>query len=306
MEDIGFISFSLETLSKMDLLPKNTYHTFNGCFFANVDYDIEKKIGIFRDPCRINAYIAIQCVEGSVEIISNLKRYTVSSNCLFISLPKDIIQLTKWDGCKLNVIGFDDDFFRKTNIGYNSVLSVFIGIQKHQCIKILETEAEILNETFIFLKKDIETFEGKEYYDEIVISYLNLFIYKACSFINPLLRSQTEDVDPINRRNIEYYNKFISLLSQNFKQERSIGFYASRLYITPKYMTSLIKKATGKSALEWINEYVILEAKNLLRYSEMTIQEISDYLNFSNQSFFAKYFKRYVGTSPSDFRHQLK
>jgi AraC-like DNA-binding protein len=67
-------------------------------------------------------------------------------------------------------------------------------------------------------------------------------------------------------------------------------------------MTTLIKKTSGRSAMDWINDYVIMEAKNLLRYSEMSIQEISEYLNFSNQSFFAQYFKRVTGCSPSDYR----
>jgi len=69
-------------------------------------------------------------------------------------------------------------------------------------------------------------------------------------------------------------------------------------------MTTLIKKASSKSAMEWINDCVIMEAKNLLKYSEMSIQEISEYLNFSNQSFFSQYFKRISGHTPSEYRAQ--
>jgi AraC-like DNA-binding protein len=94
----------------------------------------------------------------------------------------------------------------------------------------------------------------------------------------------------------------MTLLNQHFKYERSIEFYASKLCVTPKYMTTLIKKTSGKSAMEWINEYVVMEAKHLLKYSDMSIQEISDYLNFSNQSFFAQYFKRFSDYSPSNYR----
>jgi AraC family transcriptional regulator, transcriptional activator of pobA len=302
MENKGFISFSLESLGKMALLPEEVSHSYGGFFFAKIDSDLDKKIEMFRYPCRINAYIAMLCIEGSFELVSNLKHYKIEKNCLFISMPKDIIQLCEWIGGKLYVIAFDDDSIRKTNIDYNNVLSVFIGFQKYPCIKILKPEAISLQETFSSLQRDIKAFEGKEYINEVVISYVNLITYKACSFINRYLETQSEDLEQVNKRNKEYYNKFMSLLNQYSKHERTIGFYASKLYITPKYMTSLIKKTSGRSAMEWINDYVIMEAKNLLRYSDMSIQEISEYLNFSNQSFFAQYFRRFTGCSPSVYR----
>ncbi len=302
MVDKGFISFSLDTLGKMDLLSREEYRFYQGYFLAQIDSESDKKLEIFRYPCRIDAYIALECTEGSVEIISNLKHYKIGKNCLFVSMPKDIIQLCEWRKCKLNIIAFDDNFIRKTNINYNDVLSIFIGIQKHPCVELLQHEAESLEETFFSLKREIEVFEGKDYYNEIVMSYINLVTYKACSFINRYLETQLGDIERVKKRSEEYYNKFMLLLNQHFKRERSIGFYASKLFISPKYMTTLIKKTSGRSAMDWINDYVIMEAKNLLKYSEMSILEISEYLNFSNQSFFAQYFKRFTGCSPSDYR----
>lgn len=82
-----------------------------------------------------------------------------------------------------------------------------------------------------------------------------------------------------------FFGKFIALLTQYHTQERSVTFYAEKLCITPKYFSTLIKKQTGKSAAQWIDDYVILEAKNLLKFSGMSIQEIAYHLNFSTQSF---------------------
>jgi len=304
MEDKGFISFSLESLGKMKLLPEEDYNTYRGYFFVQIDSDLDKKIEMFRYPCRINAYIALLCIEGSVEIISNLKHYKIEKDSLFVSMPKDIIQLHEWSGCKLYIAAFDEDSFRKTNIDYYNVFSVFLGIQKHPCIRISPYETKCLEETFFSLKRDINAFEGKDYFNEIALSYINLITYKACSFINNHLATEAENAEPVNRRSEEYYNKFMLLLNQYFKHERTIGFYASKLYITPKYLTSLIKKTSGKTAMEWINDSVIMEAKNLLKYSDMSIQDISEYLNFSNQSFFAQYFKRFSGCSPSAYRNR--
>ena len=83
-----------------------------------------------------------------------------------------------------------------------------------------------------------------------------------------------------------------------------MGFYARQLCITPKYLTTLIKRISGLSVSEWIDNYVIIEAKTLLKYSTMSIQEIAYYLNFPNQSFFGSYFKHNTGMSPSQYKAQ--
>ena len=167
----------------MNLLSEEEYQTYLGYFLAQIDSNSDRKFEMFRYPCRINAYIAMLCVEGSVEIISNLKRYKIEKNCIFVSMPKDIIQLCDWSECKLYIIAFDDDFIRKTNLNYNNVLSVLLGIQKHPCVELSQLEATSLQETFFSLKNEMEVFKGKEYYNEIVMSYINLITYKACSYL---------------------------------------------------------------------------------------------------------------------------
>ena len=103
-------------------------------------------------------------------------------------------------------------------------------------------------------------------------------------------------------RNDEYFNQFMSELTKHYMQERSVGFYAGQLHLTPKYLTTIIRKTSGRTAAEWIDDYVVLEAKNLLKYSTMSIQEIAYCLNFPNQSFFGKYFRSHTGMTPSAYR----
>lgn len=304
MEDKGFISFSLESLGKMGLLSENEFRAYLGFYLARIESESDKRFEIFRYPCRINAYVGILCTEGSVEIISNLRHYIIKKNNLFISMPNDIIHTTGWHGCRLFIIAFDDNFVRKTNVNYSNALSILVDIQKHPCIKLPDEEADSLRETFYCMNRDIEAFKGKNYYDYIGMSYVNLIMYKGLSFISRYTPTQAEDMEGVNKRSEELFNKFMTLLPQYFRHQRGLEFYASKLYIAPKYMTSLIKKTSGKSAMEWINDCVIMEAKNLLRYSGMSIQEISEYLDFSNQSHFAQYFKRLTGVSPSEYREK--
>ena len=96
--------------------------------------------------------------------------------------------------------------------------------------------------------------------------------------------------------------KFLELAKENFRKERQLQFYADTLCITPRYLSRVVKECTGSSAAEWIERCVVLEARALLKSTNMTIQQISDELNFPSQTFFGKYFKRRVGMSPKEYR----
>ena len=128
--------------------------------------------------------------------------------------------------------------------------------------------------------------------------------YKVCRIIGRHIESQPAPETSARSRNDEYFNQFMSELTKHYMQERSVGFYAGQLHLTPKYLTTLIKRISGLSVSEWIDNYVIIEAKTLLKYSHMSIQEIAYYLNFPNQSFFGSYFKRNTGMSPSQYKAQ--
>lgn len=109
--------------------------------------------------------------------------------------------------------------------------------------------------------------------------------------------------DEVVSRQGRMSDQFLALVQQNFRKERFLDFYASKLDVTPKHLSRTIKKQTGFTAVEWIERYVILEAKVLLKSSNLNIQQIADELNFPSQSFFGKYFKKQTGLSPKEFRN---
>ena len=100
--------------------------------------------------------------------------------------------------------------------------------------------------------------------------------------------------------------RFLDLVREYYREQRSVSFYADRLCITPKYLSLSVKEATGKPALEWIDDYVCAEAKALLRSTEMSIDRIGESLNFMSQSLFGKYFKRVTGMSPRQYRYSSR
>ena len=105
------------------------------------------------------------------------------------------------------------------------------------------------------------------------------------------------------RTNADVITKeFLSIVKENFRKERQLKFYSDALCITPRYLSRVVKECTGASAAEWIERAVVLEARALLKSTNMTVQQISDELNFPSQTFFGKYFKRRVGMSPKEYR----
>ncbi|MFQ7503901.1 MAG: helix-turn-helix domain-containing protein, partial [Alistipes finegoldii] len=135
---------------------------------------------------------------------------------------------------------------------------------------------------------------------DIINGLIAATIYKVGDVLYNYLSEHPEVQNPIHNRAEEYFKQFTHLLGEHYRTERSVGFYARQLCITPKYLTTLIKRISGLSVSEWIDNYVIIEAKTLLKIIE--IQEIAYYLN-PNQSFFGSYQAQH-GMSPSQYKAQ--
>ena len=98
------------------------------------------------------------------------------------------------------------------------------------------------------------------------------------------------------------FTSFIKLVEDNFRKERRVGWYAEQLCITPKYLSETVKTVSKRTPIAWIDNYVTLEIRVMLKNTNMSIKEISQYLHFPNQSFLGKFFKERVGVSPSRYR----
>ncbi|WP_060874199.1 AraC family transcriptional regulator [Myroides odoratus] len=111
-------------------------------------------------------------------------------------------------------------------------------------------------------------------------------------------------VNAIKDRSTTIIDEFYTLISKQAIAHRDIHFYAEKLNLTPSYLTTLLRKKTGKSALKWINHIVVLQAKSLLRTTDLSVKEVSNQLNFQDPSLFCRYFKQHTGLSPNGFRKQ--
>ena len=111
----------------------------------------------------------------------------------------------------------------------------------------------------------------------------------------------TESVEPSGRKDA-IAKKYIKMVQENATQHRDLDFYADQLCITPKYLSHVVSKTTGKKALKWIEDYILVQAMDLLKSSEMTINQVSEQLNFLTQSDFCRFFRKNAGMTPSQYR----
>lgn len=145
---------------------------------------------------------------------------------------------------------------------------------------------------FRFLYK--ESIEKSIYQEEIIRSILYALILE----ISGEYETQYNLRNGVDIKSNNLTDKFFQLLAVYYKEERTVRFYAEKMSITPKYLSTAIKKSTGRPVLEWIHEAVLIEAKMLLMTSGQTVQEISDKLNFSSPSAFVQFFKKHTGKTP--------
>lgn len=267
------------------------------CIAANSASEME----IFRFPSRLNALIIGVGTEGETSLTLNLQEFRLKKDSLFIFSPKHILQVQSNNRFKTHLIVIAPDFLKRINIDTKRMMPLFLQFGSLPCMELTHAESQSLRSFISMVEQELKGSET-DFSSEIIGGLIAATIYKVGDILTHYLTEHPEVDSPIHNRAEEYFRQFTELLGEHYKHERSVGFYARQLCITPKYLTTLIKRISGKSVSEWIDNYVILEAKTLLKYSNMSVQEIAYYLNFPNQSFFGSYFKRNAGMSPSQYK----
>lgn len=285
---------------------------FPGEFIAGIDNDFfiadfryDRTLKMFRYPCRFDGYMVIFCLKGNFCLDINLKEFEVSENSLVINIPGNIIRVSdiKKDGLsnfRFLMIAVSKEFIQSTRIDFNKLFNESMSVLEDPCIKLKGDSLRICGK-YLDLATDLLTSDlpSKK---ESTASMLSSILYLLGSIWSKNLSSAKESTTANSARSKMVLDHFLRLVTEYHSTERNVAFYASKLGPTPKYLSKFIKNVSGRSAPEWIDAFVILEAKNLLKYSDTSIKQIVYKLNFSNQSVFYKFFKSHTGMTPSEYR----
>ena len=277
-------------IEKLNYIPQNID------LMAGIDVTGNLK-HLFKTPSKVPGYMFLLCFQGTCTITVHLTQYTMKKGTLLILLPDLYFQvLEQSDDCKFIFAGFATELVRSSSLFSKSIEYT----------------------PFIF-EKPVLQLEKKGY--ELMYSYIRIIIKAKYIYNNVITQEQAaltftqlilglgnlikngKSVNQQYNRNQEIVKELVRTVVMNYQTERNVSFYAEKMHLSPQHLSTTIKKITGKTLTDIISSFIINDAKAKLKSTEMTIQEIAYSLNFPDISFFGKYFKRYTGMSPKQYRN---
>ena len=280
----------------MTHIEKLNYITQNIDLMAGIDVTGNFK-HLFKTPSKVPGYLFLLCFQGTCTITVHLTQYTMKKGTLLILLSDLYFQvLEQSDDCKFIFAGFATELVRSSSLFSKSIEYT----------------------PFIF-ERPVLQLEKKGY--ELMYSYIRIIIKAKYIYNNVITQEQAaltftqlilglgnlikngKSVNQQYNRNQEIVKELVRTVVMNYQTERNVSFYAEKMHLSPQHLSTTIKKITGKTLTDIISSFIINDAKAKLKSTEMTIQEIAYSLNFPDISFFGKYFKRYTGMSPKQYRN---
>ena len=258
-------------------------------------------------PVRFDGFIIFYLKKGHFTVDVNLKTYEVRERSLMILVPGNIIKVSHYNEASIGetqliFILISKEFMSGIRFDFVKVFQDSVRLLDNPCITLDDFQMSLANDYFNLARKVLGApFSNKR---EIIGSLLTSLTYLSTDvWTRQVDEARKNTAAQHNPRLNQIFERFIALVNEYHCSERGMAFYADKLCLTPKYLSKLIKQASGRSAPDWIDEFVVLEAKNLLKYSNMAIKEIVFQLHFPNQSVFYKFFKTHTGMTPSEYRN---
>ncbi len=273
-----------------------------------------------RDAIRFNGMIIFIVRSGEISFAVNMDRMNLTANNMLLAGANSIVTVDTDSIRDLDayIMFVSDEFIHDLNFEVIILNNLPIASKRSPVVKLSPESARQLASYMNLLDMNVRLNAGESnevFTKSISRSLLTAMLYQLMIISirgNQFVEQQTDwqDLDdggndhsrPRSRR-ILYTHEFVRLVRKYFRHEHTVRFYANKLCISPKYLSLVVKEACGRTAADIIDEYLLLEAKNLLRFSGKNIQQIAFELNFANQSSFGKYFKNLTGLSPSEFQN---
>lgn len=257
------------------------------------------KVPLQQFPTHLEMGVIGICISGKAQVEINLNSYTFEKDSIIVMRSGDIVTGKGMDDHFMAAfIGVSSSFLQGVTNPLPLQFPLRLHLKDHPLVKINERETASLVDYYEFIWKQLKN-EKHEFRKEMIRSLLRAMMIQLWGIL--MRRFPDMDIRRKDRKS-ELTGQFFVKLQQNYKEERSVNFYADSLYVTPKHLSTVVKHVTGRTTSDWIDDYVILEAKAILKNSSFSVQQIALELNFSDQSFFAKFFKKHTGMSPSEYR----
>lgn len=252
-----------------------------------------------KAPFRMDYYALCVCTAGEINIEIDRQKYNVDIHSFLIAAPSTIVKFGKTsDDFTMKLLFFDKNFLIK-NISNPFIIEKMNLFSKgsYSIIKTSEKNSSLLQNLLDYLDKKSQK-EGK-FTEEIIRTIIFNLLLETAEIIE---QENSLNPDKKEEGKKDLYLKFGKLIRENINRERTVQFYADQLHISNKYLIEIIKKASGKTPHEVIDEALLKEAYVMLGNPEITISEIAFELQFNSASAFGRFFKKHTALSPSEYR----
>ena len=273
--------------------------------FAIAQLDYEDCSTFFCHPFRYNGFMAFFCADGECIVDLNLTTFALKKNSIFFFEPGNIInfhfpssELAR--SLRIYMVAATDAFIQEMSRDLSRLYTSSVFVREDPLLLLPDKYHDTVLAYFGLAEKLVESHvpDAKEALHALgnsLHSFYHSFWLQKMDDLKMAMNSGTA-------RSQATVDRFIRLVTEHHMTEHYLAFYADILGITPKYLSKLVREVTGRSAPEWIDSFLILEAKNMLKYSNMAIKEIVYTMHFPDQSSFYKFFKLHTGMIPSEYR----
>ena len=295
MEQKEPMELGLQLLKDINIVRHNEFRFINAEFgFVTSFSKMETTIFKIGQPYRLQEGRIAIITNGRARVLINLIEYIFRPNYISLIAPGSIIQIIETSqDFDAHMMAIEHNFLPVS--GKEEFFAHFLQRKKNLLLPLTTTE-QVQIENFITVMWDVlqEPVFRKEVIQHLLAGLLYNIEYIAKN------KGQSES-SPLTHQN-DIFQRFISLVNTYSKTERNVSFYADKLCLTPRYLNTVIRQASQQTVMDWINQSIILEAKVLLKHSNLLVYQISDELNFPNPSFFSKFFKRMTGMTPQEYQ----
>ncbi len=275
--------------------------------FSHITPENDMRLLFDTNPMKTTGAILLLMRSGTpFDIEINLQTYRLQPDTFVSIFPGNIIKPAVEPPADIDAYAlfFDLKFLQNVNINMSAIAIPSMMQRPRPVIDLDHDESDMLVRYFEMLHLNALDTTSPQITKNIGTSILAALFYQLVLFHHKRISGylDTDTAGKTIGRRHDYVREFVKLVHIHHVHERSVSFYADKLFISAKYLTLLVKEATGRSAAKWIDDFVIMEAKNMLRFSGKNIQQVAYALNFSTQSSFGKYFKHLTGMSPTEYQ----
>lgn len=249
---------------------------------------------------KIGGAAILFCLQGQVKITIDLKTHTIHPHSVLFLLPETIVSMTEISP-DFSFFYFicSAEMFWETAFRLNTQFLHFLKIYPSYPIP-----PERSGSVEGLMKASISIYADREnrFRYQIAKNLLHNFLLDTCDKV--YRHFSIKEIERHSRRD-ELFRRFIDLLHEHCALQREVSFYANALCVSTKYLSDICQQTTGKSPKKLIDNFVMLEIKLLLQSTDLSLQEISDQLNFPDQSYLGRYFKHHAGIPPTEYRKEF-